>query len=83
MRRWLQPDEEVNAILNRVAVEQLVNGLPHELKMWVASHTPETQAAVAELIEAYDSAHGRTTQNREKSRHQDYQPTHRDQPNRD
>ena len=51
--------------------------------MWVASHTPETPAAVAELIEAYNSAHGRTTQNREKPRYQDYKPTHRDQPNRD
>ena len=83
MRMWLQPDKGVDTILNRVAVEQLVNGLPHKLKMWVASHTPETPAAVAELIEAYDSAHGRTTQNREKPRYQDYKPTHHDRPNRD
>ena len=48
-----------------------------------STHTPETPAAVEELIEAYNSAHGRTTQNREKPRYQDYKPTHRDRPNRD
>ena len=78
MRRWLQPDKGVDGILNRVAVEQLVNELRHELKMWIASHTPETPAAVAELIEAYNSAHGRTMQNREKPRCQDYKPTYCD-----
>ena len=78
MTKWLQTDEGVDSILNRVSVEQLVNGLQHELKMWVVSYTLETPAAVAELIEAYDSAHVRITQNREKPRYQDYKPAHRD-----
>ena len=69
--RWLQPDDGVDVILNKVAVEQLINGLPNEVKVWVASRNPETPTAVAELIETYDSAHGRSAPSREKSRYQD------------
>lgn len=81
MRRWLRPDDGVDVILNKVAVEQLINGLPNEVKVWVASRNPETPAAVAELIETYDSAHGRSTPSREKPRYQDQK--HSSKPSKD
>ena len=71
MRRWLRPDDGVDVILNKVAVQQLINGLPNEVKVWVALRNPETPAAVAELIETYDSAHCRSKPSREKPRYQD------------
>ena len=44
-------------VLNKIAVEQFINALPQELRIWVASHTLDTPTVVAELIEAYDFAH--------------------------
>ena len=81
MRRWLRPDDGVDVLLNKVAVEQLINGLPNEVKVWVASRNPETPAAVAELIETYDSAHGRSTPRREKPRYHDQK--HSSKPSKD
>ena len=57
MKRWLLPDIGVNQIMDKIAVEQLINGLPQELRIWVASHDPETPAKLAQLMESYDSAH--------------------------
>ena len=57
LNRWLKLDEGVDQVMNKIAVEQFVNGLPQELRVWVASHNPKKPADVAELIEAYDSAH--------------------------
>ena len=54
-------------VLDKIAVEQFINALPEELRIWVASHSPETPTAVATLIEAYDSAHS-STGNRVKTR---------------
>ena len=57
--------------MNKIVVEQLLNGLPNDLKVFVASHNPETPTVVADLIETYDSAHGRGAHSRERSRYQD------------
>ncbi len=46
-------------MIDKIAVEQFINGLPQELRIWVASHDPKKPTDVAELIESYDSAHAR------------------------
>ena len=63
MNRWLLPEEGLEQVLDKIAVEQFINALPQDLRIWVASHSPETPTAVAKLIEAYDSAHS-STENR-------------------
>ena len=55
-KRWLLPDEGVDKMINRIAVEQFLNGLPQEMRIWVASQDPDTPERVAQLIESYDSA---------------------------
>ena len=62
MRRWLHPDEGLDQVLEKIAVEQFLNALPQELRIWVASQNPTTPTKVAELIELYDSAHNSNTQ---------------------
>ena len=57
MNRWLRPEDGMEQVLNKIAVEQFINALPQELRIWVASHSPDTPTAIAELIESYDSAH--------------------------
>ena len=69
-KRWLLPEEGVDQVVNKVAVEQFLNGLPQEMRIWVASHDPETPEKVAQLIESYDSAHTRSITVSERSRSQ-------------
>uniref|UniRef100_A0A1X7UC95 SCAN box domain-containing protein n=1 Tax=Amphimedon queenslandica TaxID=400682 RepID=A0A1X7UC95_AMPQE len=57
VRRWLHPENGVEAVMNKIVVKQLLIGLPNDLKGFVASHNPETPTVVANLIETYDSAH--------------------------
>ena len=59
MRRWLKPADGIEKILEQIAVEQFLNGLPQEVRVWVASQNPTTSAEVASLLESYDSAHAR------------------------
>ena len=73
LNRWLKPDEGVDQVMDKIAVEQFVNGLPQELRVWVASHNPKKPADVAELIEAYDSGHARV--NVEKTKFSTPRPT--------
>ncbi len=56
-KRWFLPEGGADQMLDKIAVEQFINGFPQELRLWVASHTPETPAQVAQLIESYKSAH--------------------------
>ena len=53
MNRWLLPEGGMEQVLDKIAVEQFINALPQELRIWVASHSPETPTAVATLFEAY------------------------------
>ena len=62
--------------MDKIAVEQFLNALPQELRIWMASHTPGTATTVAELIESYDSAHS-PLKNRVRTHHQDHRPSSR------
>ena len=57
LSRWLKPDEGVEKVIHRIAVEHFQDALPQELCIWVTSHNPATPSQVAKLIESYDSAH--------------------------
>ena len=59
VKRWLTPDQGVEQIIEKVAVEQFLNGLPQEMRIWVTSQNPGTPGKVAELMESYDTAHSR------------------------
>jgi hypothetical protein len=59
LKRWLRPEDGADQMMEKIAVEQFLNGLPQGIRIWVASHNPETPAKVAELMETYDSAHSR------------------------
>ena len=56
-----------------IAVEQFLNALQQELRIWVASHSPEPSTEVAKLIEAYDSAQSPVGY-KEKTHSHDYRP---------
>ena len=51
-------------------MEQFLNALPQEQRIWVASQNPTTPTKVAELIELYDS-HSNTRGNRKQSHQTD------------
>ena len=55
LNRWLLPDG-VDKIVDKMAVEQYIKGIPQELRIWVASHKPDKPANIAKLIESYDYA---------------------------
>ena len=57
LNRWLTADDGIDAIKDKIAVEQFINALPQGLRVWVASHDPKKPAEIARLIETYDSAH--------------------------
>lgn len=37
-RRWLQADEGVKRMEDKIIVEHLVDSLPHGMKVWMADH---------------------------------------------
>ena len=61
LNRWLLPNEGVDKVVDKIAVEQFINGLPQELRIWVASHKPDKLTNIAKLIESYDSGRARTS----------------------
>ena len=69
MRKWLKPDEGLDQVLEKIAVEEFLNALPQELRIWVVSQNPTTPTKVVELIELYNSAHS-NTQGNQKQLHQ-------------
>ncbi|XP_019854474.1 PREDICTED: uncharacterized protein LOC109583528 [Amphimedon queenslandica] len=70
VKRWLVPENGMEQVVNKIAVEQLLNGLPQEMRIWVTSQNPETPEKVGELIESYDTAHSCLPQrNRPKQDH--------------
>ena len=77
MRRWLKPVDGIDKILEQIAVEQFLNGLPQEVRVWVASQNPTTSAEVAALLKSYDSAHARPVKMRTCNPQQDQKHTPR------
>ena len=73
MKRWLTPEQGADQMVEKIAVEQFLNGLPQEMRIWVTSQNPGTPSRVAELMESYETAHSRGS---EKTRpKQDYKPS--------
>ena len=59
MKRWLTPEQGADQMVEKIAVEQFLNGLPQEMRIWVTSQNPGTPSRVAELMESYETAHSR------------------------
>ena len=73
MKKWLTPEQGADQMVEKIAVEQFLNGLPQEMRIWVTSQNPGTPSRVAELMESYETAHSRGS---EKTRpKQDYKPS--------
>ncbi len=50
-KRWLIPEDGVDGMVNKVAIEYFLNGLLQEMRIWVASHDPETPEKVAHAVD--------------------------------
>ena len=77
--RWLVPEDGVEKMINEVAVEQFLNGLLQERRIWVGSHHPETPESVAQLTDSYNTAHNQLSTESRKPRYQQHK---RDQTSR-
>ena len=81
MKRWLTPDQEVEQVIEKIAVVDWV--APGDERMWVTSQNPGKPGRVAELMESYDTAHSRVpdrTRPRQEHKHssqsRDYHKKH-------
>ena len=43
IRRWLTPDEGSHQLIDKVLVEDLLNNLPRDMKIWIKDHQPEKE----------------------------------------
>lgn len=66
----------IDQAVNKIAIEQFLNGLPQEMRVWVASQDPETPEKLA------DSAHSRTTGTKQDWKNQDWRNQPRNPSNR-
>ena len=56
--KWLQDYSTREEVIEAVTTEQLLNGMPGELKMWVRERKPRTSALAGELADDNEQAHG-------------------------
>ena len=50
IRRWLTPDEGSHQLIDKVLVEDLLNNLPRDMKIWIKDHQPENKELVLWLV---------------------------------
>ena len=56
--KWLQDYGTREEVIQAVTMEQLLNVMPGELKMWVRERKPWTSALAGKLADDYKQAHG-------------------------
>ena len=53
IRHWVMPDEGSHQLIDKVLVEDLLNNLPRDMKIWINYHQSENEEQVAELMQLY------------------------------
>ena len=56
VRKWMAECESVGAVLDKVVVEQLLNAMPSELRVWISERKPATSAEAGRLADDYTQA---------------------------
>ena len=51
IRRWLTPDEGPHQLIDKVLVEDLLNNLQIDMKIWIKGHQPGNEERMAELMQ--------------------------------
>ena len=59
LRRWFEGCDSIDAVCEKVLVEQLLNAMPAELKVWVGERKPTTGEEAARLADDYVQARHR------------------------
>ena len=58
VKKWMTGCETVEAVLEKMVVEQLINTMSGELKVWVSERKPKTDNKAGELADDYMRARG-------------------------
>ena len=53
IRWWLTPDEGLHQVIHKVLVEDLLNNLLRDMKIWIKHHQPENEEWVSERMQIY------------------------------
>ena len=61
LRRWTRECTSMEEVMEVVAVEQMLNSLPAEVRVWVRERKPRTVAEVGKLADDFAQARGQTT----------------------
>ena len=61
LRKWMTGCNSVEAVLEKVAMEQLLNTMPPELRVWVSERKPTTGCEAGRLADDYVQARQRVT----------------------
>ena len=60
LRKWMRECTSMEEVLEVVAVEQMLNSLPAEMRVWVWERKPKTVTEVGKLADDFAQARGQT-----------------------
>ena len=64
LRKWTRECTSMEEVMEVVAVEQMLNSLPAEVRVWVRERKPRTVAEVGKLADDFAQARGQTKEGR-------------------
>jgi len=59
LRKWMVECDTVEAVMEKVAIEQLLNTMPADLRIWVDERKPKTASGAGRLADDYLQARQR------------------------
>ena len=71
LRKWTRQCENLNDLLEVVAVEQLLNSMPTGVRIWVSERKPKTVAEAGKLADDYTLARGVKDNSRNQESHRE------------
>ena len=71
LRKWTRKCENLNDLLEVVAVEQLLNSMPTGVRIWVSERKPKTVAEAGKLADDYTLARGVKDNSRNQESHRE------------
>ena len=72
LHKWMKGCADINDVLERVLVEQLLSTIPEALRVWVAERKPITGSNAGELADNYLQARQQATRMGGDGRRQDH-----------